>query len=76
MRHHVLQAVKPLEKADGYDPEVIDLISLKPFLDFETIGNFRIRKTHRVIIVEECMRSGGIGAVIQLRLLTIAYLTN
>ncbi|MBD2771685.1 alpha-ketoacid dehydrogenase subunit beta [Iningainema tapete] len=59
MRHHVLQAVKTLEKA-GYDPEVIDLISLKP-LDFDTIGA-SVRKTHRVIIVEECMRTGGIGA--------------
>ncbi|XFA72483.1 alpha-ketoacid dehydrogenase subunit beta [Thermosynechococcaceae cyanobacterium Okahandja] len=59
MRHHVLQAVKTLEK-EGYDPEVIDLISLKP-LDFETIGA-SISKTHRVIIVEECMKTGGIGA--------------
>lgn len=59
MRHHVMQAVKTLEK-DGFDPEVIDLISLKP-LDFETIGA-SIRKTHRVIIVEECMRTGGIAA--------------
>lgn len=59
MRHHVIQAVKILEK-EGYDPEVIDLISLKP-LDFETIGT-SISKTHRVIVVEECMRSGGIGA--------------
>jgi pyruvate dehydrogenase E1 component beta subunit len=59
MRHHVMQAVKTLEK-QGYDPEVIDLISLKP-LDFDTIGT-SIRKTHRVIVVEECMRTGGIGA--------------
>ncbi len=59
MRHHVTQAVKTLEK-QGYDPEVIDLISLKP-LDFETIGT-SIRKTHRVIIVEECMKTGGIAA--------------
>lgn len=59
MRHHVMQAVKTLEK-NGYDPEVIDLISLKP-LDFETIGA-SVRKTHRVIVVEECMRTGGIGA--------------
>ena len=59
MRHHCLQAVKTLE-ANGYDPEIIDLISLKP-LDMETIGA-SIRKTHRVIIVEECMRTGGIGA--------------
>ncbi len=59
MRHHCTQALKTLEK-EGYDPEIIDLISLKPF-DLETIGA-SIRKTHRVIIVEECMRTGGIGA--------------
>ena len=59
MRHHVMQAVKNIEKK-GFDPEVIDLISLKP-LDFDTIGA-SIRKTHRVIIVEECMRTGGIAA--------------
>lgn len=59
MRHHVMQAVKTLVK-EGYDPEVIDLISLKP-LDFETIGA-SVRKTHRVIIVEECMKTGGIAA--------------
>jgi pyruvate dehydrogenase E1 component beta subunit len=59
MRHHVMQAMKTLEK-QGYDPEVIDLISLKP-LDFDTIGA-SVRKTHKVIIVEECMRTGGIGA--------------
>lgn len=59
MRHHAMQAAKILEK-DGYSPEVIDLISLKP-LDFETIGA-SVRKTHRVIVVEECMRTGGIGA--------------
>ncbi|MFP4296781.1 MAG: alpha-ketoacid dehydrogenase subunit beta [Spirulinaceae cyanobacterium] len=59
MRHHVMQALKTIEK-QGYDPEVIDLISLKP-MDFETIGA-SIRKTHRVLIVEECMKTGGIGA--------------
>lgn len=59
MRYHVIQAVNTLEK-QGYDPEIIDLISLKP-LDFDTIGQ-SIRKTHKVIVVEECMRSGGIGA--------------
>ncbi|WP_448532687.1 pyruvate dehydrogenase complex E1 component subunit beta [Parathermosynechococcus lividus] len=59
MRHHVLQAVKTLEN-EGYDPEVIDLISLKP-LDFETISA-SVCKTHRVVIVEECMKTGGIGA--------------
>jgi pyruvate dehydrogenase E1 component beta subunit len=59
MRHHCLQAVAALDK-EGYDPELIDLISLKP-LDFDTIGA-SIRKTHRVLIVEEGMKTGGIGA--------------
>ncbi|MGK7948363.1 MAG: alpha-ketoacid dehydrogenase subunit beta [Xenococcaceae cyanobacterium] len=59
MRHHCTQALKKLEQ-QGYDPEIIDLISLKPF-DLETIGE-SIKKTHKVIIVEECMKTGGIGA--------------
>ncbi|NEP38761.1 MAG: alpha-ketoacid dehydrogenase subunit beta, partial [Okeania sp. SIO2H7] len=46
MRHHVIEAIKKLEK-EGYNPEAIDLISLKP-LDLETIGE-SIRKTHKVI---------------------------
>ena len=59
MRHHCTQALKTLIK-QGYNPEIIDLISLKPF-DMETISE-SVRKTHRVIIVEECMKTGGIGA--------------
>ncbi|KAK8962005.1 hypothetical protein KSP40_PGU012281 [Platanthera guangdongensis] len=59
MRYHVMQAAKTLVNK-GYDPEVIDIRSLKPF-DLHTIGN-SIKKTHRVLIVEECMRTGGIGA--------------
>nr|YP_009296898.1 pyruvate dehydrogenase E1 component beta subunit [Bangiopsis subsimplex]AOM66241.1 pyruvate dehydrogenase E1 component beta subunit [Bangiopsis subsimplex]ARO90397.1 pyruvate dehydrogenase E1 component beta [Bangiopsis subsimplex] len=59
MRYNVLQATKTLIE-DNYDPEIIDLISLKP-LDINTIKK-SIEKTHRVIIVEECMKTGGIGA--------------
>ncbi|KAK7303105.1 hypothetical protein RJT34_14006 [Clitoria ternatea] len=59
MRYHVMQAAKTLVNK-GYDPEVIDIRSLKPF-DLYTIGN-SVKKTHRVLIVEECMRTGGIGA--------------
>ena len=44
----------------GYDPEVVDLISLKPF-DMEQISK-SVAKTNRVVIVEECMKTGGIGA--------------
>ncbi|HAN46321.1 MAG TPA: alpha-ketoacid dehydrogenase subunit beta [Cyanobacteria bacterium UBA8156] len=61
MRYHVLKAVETLVK-EGIDPEVIDLISLKP-LDMETVGQ-SLRKTHRLVIVEEDMRCGGIGAEI------------
>ncbi|MFM7434563.1 MAG: transketolase C-terminal domain-containing protein, partial [Vulcanococcus sp.] len=59
MRHHCLKAVEQLEK-EGVSVELIDLISLKPF-DMETIAR-SIRKTHKVLIVEECMKTGGIGA--------------
>ena len=59
MRYVVMQGVAELERA-GYDPEVIDLISLKPF-DMETISK-SVKKTRKVIIVEECMKTGGIGA--------------
>ena len=59
MRHHCLKAVEQLEK-EGVSVELIDLISLKPF-DMATITR-SIRKTHKVLIVEECMKTGGIGA--------------
>nr|YP_007878254.1 pyruvate dehydrogenase E1 component beta subunit [Calliarthron tuberculosum]AGA63865.1 pyruvate dehydrogenase E1 component beta subunit [Calliarthron tuberculosum] len=59
MRYHVTQAVDVLMQ-EGYNPEVIDLISLKP-IDIETVSK-SIKKTHKVIIVEECMKTGGIGA--------------
>jgi pyruvate dehydrogenase E1 component beta subunit len=59
MRHHCTQALKKLNPM-GYDVEIIDLISLKPF-DMTTISE-SVRKTHKVVIVEECMKTGGIGA--------------
>lgn len=62
MRHHVLQATKNLIY-NKYDPEIIDIISLKPF-DLATIGA-SVCKTHKVLIIEECMRTGGIGATLR-----------
>ena len=59
MRHHVMQAVDKLVN-QGYDPEVLDLISLKP-IDIDAIGK-SLTKTHKLIIVEECMKTGGIAA--------------
>nr|YP_010618707.1 Pyruvate dehydrogenase E1 component, beta subunit [Rhodomelopsis africana]WAX02720.1 Pyruvate dehydrogenase E1 component, beta subunit [Rhodomelopsis africana] len=59
MRYHVLQATDILVK-QGYDPEIIDLICLKP-IDIDSIIE-SLKKTHRLLIVEECMRTGGIAA--------------
>lgn len=59
MRYVVMQAVAELEK-QGYDPEVVDLISLKPF-DIKTIAD-SVKKTRKVLVVEECMKTGSIGA--------------
>ena len=62
---------KALEAAEtlaleGIDAEVIDLRSLRP-LDDETIMA-SVKKTHRVIIVDEGWRSGSISAEIMARI--------
>ena len=61
MRHHVMEAVDILIQK-GFNPEVIDLISLKP-IDIETIV-LSLNNTHKLLIVEECMKTGGIAAEI------------
>nr|YP_009393112.1 pyruvate dehydrogenase E1 component beta subunit [Bostrychia moritziana]ARW61674.1 pyruvate dehydrogenase E1 component beta subunit [Bostrychia moritziana] len=61
MRYHVMQAVEDLV-IENYDPEVIDLISLKP-IDIKTIVD-SLKKTHKLLIVEECMKTGGIASEI------------
>ncbi|MEN9266235.1 MAG: transketolase C-terminal domain-containing protein, partial [Thermostichales cyanobacterium BF4_bins_65] len=66
MRHQVLRALEGMLELE-IDPEIIDLISLKP-LDMATISE-SVRKTHRVVIVEEDMKSGGIGAEITARIM-------
>jgi len=61
MVHVALQAAGSLA-ADGISAEVIDVRSLSP-IDYETIGE-SVRKTGRVIIVEEGPKTGGVGAEI------------
>jgi pyruvate dehydrogenase E1 component beta subunit len=51
---------------DGIDAEVIDLRSLRP-LDMDTI-RASVRKTHRVVTVEEGWPYGGIGAELAYRI--------
>lgn len=61
MVHFAAQAAERLA-ADGIDAEVIDVRSLAP-LDLETLGA-SVKKTGRVVIVEEGPRTGGVSAEI------------
>ncbi len=56
-----LQAAKTLAQ-ENIDVEVVDLRSLRP-LDEETILN-SVKKTHRLLIVHEACKTGGIGGEI------------
>lgn len=60
-----LEAAEILAK-DGIDAEVIDLRSLRP-LDNETIME-SIKKTHKVVIVDDGWKSGSISAEIMARI--------
>ena len=59
MAHFALTAAETLA-SEGIDAEVVDVRSLSPF-DYETIGA-SIRKTGRVVIVEEGPKTGGVSA--------------
>ena len=61
MLHHSLQAAEQLA-GEGIGAEVIDVRSLSP-IDYETIGA-SVRKTGRVVIVEEGPKTGGVSAEI------------
>lgn len=64
--HKCIDAAKTLAEK-GIEAEVIDLRTLRP-LDNETIFN-SVGKTHRVLIVDEGWRSGGISAEISARIM-------
>lgn len=56
-----LAAAEELEK-DGISAEVVDLMTISPW-DKETILN-SVKKTHRLVIVHEAIKQGGVGAEI------------
>jgi len=60
-----LEAAKTLF-AEGIDAEVIDLRSLRPLDDAAIMAS--VRKTHRVMIVDEGWKSGSISAEIMARI--------
>ena len=57
--------------AEGIDCEVIDLRSLRPLDDAAIMAS--VAKTHRVLIVDEGWRSGGISAEIAARIMEQAF---
>lgn len=61
-----LQAAQKLEREKGISVELIDLRSLSPY-DFEAIAE-SVRKTNRVIVAHEDMRSWGFGAELAARI--------
>ncbi|HEY9138057.1 MAG TPA: dehydrogenase E1 component subunit alpha/beta [Terriglobus sp.] len=61
-----LQAAQKLEREAGISVELIDLRSLSPY-DFEAIAE-SVRKTNRVIVAHEDMRSWGFGAELAARI--------
>lgn len=60
-----LEAAETLS-SEGIDAEVIDLRSLRPLDDEAIMAS--VRKTHRVMIVDEGWKSGGISAEIMARI--------
>ena len=61
MLHYALEAARQME-GEGVSVEVIDVRSLAP-LDYDTIGE-SVRKTGRVVIVEEGPQTGSVSAEI------------
>jgi pyruvate/2-oxoglutarate/acetoin dehydrogenase E1 component len=61
MMHHAMQAAEALEK-EGISAEVIDPRSLWP-LDYDLIST-SVKKTGRIVVVEESAKQGGIGGEI------------
>jgi pyruvate dehydrogenase E1 component beta subunit len=71
MMRPTLEAASELEKNDGIQSEVIDLLTLSP-LDDETFVS-SVKKTGRAMVVHEAPRSFGPGAEIAARLVEKAF---
>jgi pyruvate dehydrogenase E1 component beta subunit len=68
--HKCLEAAVQLAR-EGVELEVVDLRTLRPLDDALLLES--VRRTHRVLIVDEGWRSGGISAEIGLRMVEQAF---
>lgn len=66
MVHKSAEAAEQLEKEDGLSVEIIDLRTLLP-LDEDAIVE-SVKKTHRLLVVHEDTRTGGIAGEIAMRI--------
>jgi pyruvate dehydrogenase E1 component beta subunit len=71
MMRPTLEAASELEKKDGVQAEVIDLLTISP-LDDETFVR-SVKKTGRAMVIHEAPRSFGPGAEIAARLVEKAF---
>lgn len=69
--HKALEAAERLQQQDGLSVEVIDLRSLAPLDDEAILAT--VRKTHRVLIVHEDTRTGGIAGELTARITEHAF---
>lgn len=70
MVHVALGAAKRLEER-GLEAEVVDLRSLRP-LDIDTVVE-SVRRTHRLVVVEEAWDTGGFGAYVGFKAQELAF---
>jgi pyruvate/2-oxoglutarate/acetoin dehydrogenase E1 component len=65
--HGVKEAQTSIEaiQEEGFDIDLIELRSLKP-LDMDTISK-SLSRTHKMVILDESTKSGGVGATISAR---------
>lgn len=68
--HWALEAAAELAK-EGIECEIVDPRSVKP-LDIDAIVR-SVKKTNRCVVVEECYRTGGLGAEIAAQLMELAF---
>jgi pyruvate dehydrogenase E1 component beta subunit len=67
----VMQAAEQLAAEDGIEAEIIDLRTLRP-LDIDTvIGS--LRRSHRLVVVDEGWRTGSLAAEISARVMEEAF---
>ena len=68
---HAIEAAEKLKQEYGIDAEVIDLLTIRP-LDTETIAQ-SVRKTNRLVTVEEGWHFAGIGSEIAMSICETAF---